>query len=341
MLSRQMLPLAKDINVKAAILKRRGASASFDIEEVPRPEIARDEVLVKLHATSINPVDWQTARAFSTIPNAFLPQPFILGHDFAGVIVQLGQDVHDFAEGQSVFGTNGLALDAVMERASKTGTYSEYTAVKASKIAPMPTSLSFVQAATIPLVALTAYQGLVKAKIKSGDKVLVIGGSGGVGSMVVQIAKAKGAMVTAVCSTANTAMVMALGADEVIDYTTEDYLRCDADYDIVFNTIGHQTASTCSNLLHAHGIYVDCAAPSVMGALGLVRRYASFSSKKNIFFLYRSSGDDLHAIADLIDHGKLKPIIAAEIRLADINQGHALSKTGRVAGKIAVVIDAA
>lgn len=324
--------------MKAAVLKGFGSSATFVIDEVDTPEVAEDEVLVQLYATSINPVDWQTSKAFAVIPNFIRRKPIILGHDLSGVIIKIGSKVTDFKVGDAIFGTNGLSIDVIKDRDITTGTYAEYTSVKVSKIARIPKNLDFYEAATIPLVALTAFQGLKKANLEEGMKVLVIGGSGGVGSMAVQIAKAKGAIVTAVCSTRNVSLVKDLGADAVIDYTIEDYLTMNDNYGVVFNTIGHQSFSTCSNLLNQTGIYIDCAAPSLEGSVGLIRRYTSSTTHKNVFFLYHSSRSDLEEITQLIESERLKPLVAKEINLSEINQGHALSKTGRVTGKISVAI---
>lgn len=324
--------------MKAAVLKGFGSSASFVIDEVDIPEISDDEVLVKLYATSINPVDWQTTKAFSVIPNFIRQKPIILGHDLSGIITKIGSKVEGFKVGDAIFGTNGLAIDAIKDSGRTTGTYAEYTSVKANKIALKPKNLSFYEAATMPLVSLTALQGLNKANIKEGINVLVIGGSGGVGSMAVQIAKAKGAYVTAVCSTRNVSFVKKLGADAVIDYTIEDYRMMIKNYDVVFNTIGHQSFSTNSKLLNKKGVFIDCAAPSLEGSVGLIRRYMSFSHYKNNFFLYHSSRADLDEIKHLVESESLKPVVVKEITLSEINEGHELSKSGRMTGKIAVII---
>lgn len=326
--------------MKAALMKGRGRSASFDIAEVALPKLSSDEVLVQVYASSVNPVDWQANKALSFLPKIALRQPLILGSDFSGVVVEKGSKVSSLEIGDAVYGTNGLAIDSLTDRSCVTGTYAEYTAVKSDKVAKKPENITFSQAATIPLVALTALQGLQKAELKEGDDVLVIGGSGGVGSMAVQIAKSKGATVTAVCSTKNIPFVKGLGADKVIDYTAESYLDKNAGYDIVFNTIGHQVLSGCSNLLTQGGVFVDCAAPSLTGSLGLFRRYIFSPKHRNVFFLYHSSRDDLESLTQLIESGKLKPVVAHAIGLSEINEAHRQSQTGRTVGKIAVVMKA-
>lgn len=324
--------------MKAAVMKGRGRSASFGISDVELPKIASDEVLVQVYASSVNPVDWQTNKALSFVPQFAFHQPLILGSDLSGVVLEKGSKVSEFEIGDAVYGTNGISIDSVADRPCITGTYAEYTAVKANKIAKKPVNITFNQAATIPLVALTALQGLQKAELKAGDNVLVIGGSGGVGSMAVQIAKSKGAIVTAVCSTKNIAFVRGLGADKLIDYTTESYLNKPASYDIVFNTIGHQVLSSCSNLLKQGGVFIDCAMPGLIGSLGLLRRYMFSPKHRNVFFLYHSSRADLQLLTQLIESGKLKAVVAHEISLSEINEGHRQSQTGRTVGKIAVIV---
>ena len=318
----------------------RGRSASFGIADVELPKVSSDEVLVQVYASSVNPVDWQTNKTLSFVPKIAFHKPLILGSDLSGVVVEKGSKVTDLEVGDAVYGTNGIAIDSLTDRSSITGTYAEYAAVKSNKIAKKPENTTFTQAATIPLVALTALQGLQKAELKEGDNVLVIGGSGGVGSMAVQIAKSKGAIVTAVCSTKNISFVRGLGADNIIDYTTDNYLSKPASYDIVFNTIGHQVLSSCSNLLKQGGVFVDCAMPRLIGSLGLVRRYMFSPKHRNVFFLYHSSRGDLESLTQLIESGKLKAVVAHEISLSEINEGHRQSQAGRTVGKIAVVVKA-
>lgn len=322
--------------MQAAILKGFALSTYLSIEDLEIPKIESDEVLVQVKATSINPVDWQTRSIVSFVPEKLRVKPLILGHDFSGLVVKTGSGVTHFKVGDAVFGTNGLSIDACFQRKVKTGTYAELTAVKVSKIAHKPKSINFNQAAALPLVSLTALQGLKKAQDLPGKHILVIGGSGGVGSMVVQIAKARDAIVTAVCSTKNIDFVKSLGADKIIDYCKEDYLNKQAAYDVVFNTIGHQSVSSCSNLLKTHGVFIDCAAPSFTGAVGLTRRYLSFSTLKNRFFLYQASSTDLREIAELVDAGKLMPEVGKLLTLKDIEEGHRLSKAGRTVGKLVV-----
>lgn len=323
--------------MKAALMVGRGRTASFKIADVELPSISSDEVLIQIFASSVNPVDWQTNRILSFLPKLILPEPLILGSDLSGVVVEKGAAVKDLEVGDAVYGTNGITIDSLFDESVVSGAYAEYAAVKAAKVSIKPKNITFSQAASIPLVALTALQGLQKADVKEGDNVLVIGGSGGVGSMAVQIAKAKAALVTAVCSTNNIAFVEQLGAHKVIDYTEEDYLNKKASYDVVFDTIGHQVVSSCSNLLRPGGVFVDCAMPSLAGSVGLTRRYLFSLKHRKVFFLYNSSRRDLESITQLIESNNLKPVVSHEIGLSEINVGHKQSEGGRTVGKIAVV----
>jgi NADPH:quinone reductase-like Zn-dependent oxidoreductase len=250
--------------------------------------------------------------------------------DFAGVAEAVGKDVTDIEAGDEVFG-------------GRSGAFAEYVNARAT-IARKPTNTSFAEAAAVPLAALTALQGLKKAKLQPGQTILVNGASGGVGTFGVQIAKALGAAkVTAVCSTRNAEQAAKLGADDVIDYTREDFTQLRERYDVLFDNAGNRRWSELERVLEPHGtqLMVGAVAKSVFGLVGHmvgVRGAAIGSGRKVVFFITKGNRDDMGTLRDLIENGKVKPVVERTYALEAAHEAIRYMGTGHVRSKLAVTI---
>ncbi|MFZ2197857.1 MAG: NADP-dependent oxidoreductase, partial [Thermodesulfovibrionales bacterium] len=213
--------------MKAVVIEKYGGADVLEIKDIPLPVVEDQDLLIEVHAASVNPVDWKIREGYfkEMIPYKF---PLVLGWDVAGVVKETGASTTLFKAGDRVFSRTDIA---------RNGTYAEYVAVDEGLVALLPDNLSFREAAAVPLACQTAWQALIEmAHVKQGDKVLIHAASGGVGTFAVQIAKYRGAYVTATCGTANTRLVKSLGADEVIDYTATDFSEVLHDFDIVLDT---------------------------------------------------------------------------------------------------------
>ena len=238
--------------MKAIVYHKYGSPDVFELEEVQKPAPKDDEVLVKVHAASANPADWHLLRAtpfFARLMVGLLkPKYKILGSDIAGRVEAVGRNVKQFQPGDEVFGD---------KFACGWGGFAEYVSVAEDRLALKPANISFEEAASVPLAAFTALQGLRdKGQIQPGQKVLVNGASGGVGTFAVQIAKSFGAEVTGVCSTRNLDMVRSIGADQVIDYTQEDFTKNGQHYDLIYCAVGNRSAAHYKRALNPNGICV-------------------------------------------------------------------------------------
>jgi NADPH:quinone reductase-like Zn-dependent oxidoreductase len=233
--------------VKAILTEKYGDVDVLKLHEMEKPAIQENEILVQVHAFSINPVDWKIRRGDLKLLAGRKP-PRILGGDYAGVVAEVGKQITDYKIGDEVFG---------MVNAFKGGTYAEFVRVKKEEIGLKPQNLNFEEAASLPLVSLTAYQSLVdQGQLQPGHHVLINGCSGGVGLSGLQIAKALDSRVTGVCSARNFELAKEMGADHIIDYTKEDVLQEKNVYDIFFDAVGNQSFSQAKETLKPHGIYV-------------------------------------------------------------------------------------
>jgi NADPH:quinone reductase-like Zn-dependent oxidoreductase len=314
--------------MKAVVHRSYGPPEVLRIEEIEKPEVPDDGVLVRVRASSVNIAEWygMTGLFLARLGSGlFKPKDIRLGADFAGVVEAVGKDVNDFKHGDEVFGGRG-------------GAHAEYVTVKKA-IAHKPANVTFEEAAAVPTAALTALQGLRDhGKIQPGQQVLINGASGGVGSFAIQIAKAFGAEVTAVCSTKNIAHARALGADHVIDYTKEDFTRNGQKYDLLFNVNGSQSWFAYKRVLKPDAIFVLVGGPKipVVGPLGLlvkIRIAMLGSSQKFAFFIAQFNREDMLVLKDLLETGKVKPFVEQTYpmtRIADamhhLGQGHAQGK---------------
>jgi NADPH:quinone reductase-like Zn-dependent oxidoreductase len=295
--------------MKAIVCTKYGSPNVLQLQEVAKPAPQDDEVLIKIHGASINSRDWRLMRAnpffIRLRPGGFLqPKNKILGGDVAGQIEAVGSSVKQFKPGDEVFG--------YLPSATGRGTFAEYVCANENAIALKPVNLTFEQAAAVPLAALTALQGLQdNGNIQPGQKVLINGASGGVGTFAVQIAKAFGAEVTAVCSTRNLEMVRALGADHVIDYKKEDFTQNGQHYDLILAVNGYHPISGYLNALKPEGIYVVVGGSmlQLIHAASNKRRNSNTGGQKTYIASLVQSKKDLIFIKELLESRKIMPVI--------------------------------
>ncbi|WP_415762853.1 zinc-dependent alcohol dehydrogenase family protein [Pseudomonas sp. CP4] len=319
--------------MKAMILKSFGGPDSFELSDVPKPVPQAGQVLVRVHATSINPLDYQVRRG--DYPD-LVPLPAITGHDVSGVVEAVGPGVSAFAPGDEVWYTPQI-FDGQ-------GSYAEYHVAAESIIARKPASLSHLEAASLSLVGGTVWEALtVRAVLRVGESILIHGGAGGVGHVAIQVAKAMGARVFTTVREANAEFVRSLGADVVIDYTQEDYveaiMRETAGHgvDVVFDTIGGDTLSRSADALAQLGrvvSIVDIAQPQ-----NLVQAWGKNASYHFVFT--RQNRGKLDELSALVDRGQLRLHVGAVYSLADIPLAHARleSANNGLLGKIAIAVE--
>ncbi|HZN02596.1 MAG TPA: NAD(P)-dependent alcohol dehydrogenase [Candidatus Polarisedimenticolia bacterium] len=316
-----------------------GTSEVLRLEPVEKPVAADDQVLVRVRAASVNPLDWHYMRGtpYFMRLDAGLRKPAVtrLGVDFAGTVEAVGRSVTTLKPGDEVFGT-------------RNGAFAEYVAVRAERVATKPAAMTFEQAASIPVAAVTALQAVRdKGHLQSGEKLLINGASGGVGTFMVQIAKTLGAQVTGVCSTRNLEMVRSLGADHVIDYTQEDFSKRDERYDLIVDNVGNRSLSDFRRVLAPKGRYVlvGGGGPNdgrVIGPLGKVL-YALvlswFVPQQMGMMLADTNKEDLGILAGLIESGKVTPVIDRRYPLSEVPEAITYLETGRARGKVIITID--
>lgn len=310
--------------MKALTINQFGGPEELRIQEVALPSPGPGEVLVRIHAAGINPVDYKLRNgSMKLISGKKFPR--ILGGDIAGVVEQSPKKSL-YRPGDKVFAMLSI----------KGGGYAEFVAVNENQLCLIPEDLNMIQASAVPLASLTALQAFKKqGGIKPGDRILINGSSGGVGSFAVQIAKAEGANVTGVCSTRNTEFVKNLGADHVIDYTTEDFIKGKRRYNKIFDAVAKSSFGRCRKILEKGGIYV-----STIPNKGLLfhQVFNFVRSKKAGFIMVKPSGQDLLIIADYIKKGLLLPHVDKVFPLEEGVKAHELIETERVRGKIVLSV---
>ena len=312
--------------MKAIVIRRYGSAEVLQYEEVAQPQIKPNQLLVKVHASSVNPIDWKTRQGMLSLltVNQF---PLILGFDVAGEVVAVGSQVTGFQIGDAVYGSTSFPG----------GAYAEFAPVPENLIAYKPKNLSFEEAATVPLAALTALQALRdQGNIKSSQTVLINGASGGVGMFAVQIAKALGTEVTGVCSSKNLEFVKSLGADRVIDYTKEDFTDNSGQYDIILDAVGKRSLSNCKRVLTPNGIYISTLPTPEVFIQSLLTAF--FPGQKAKFVIERPNTEDLVYLKELIETGKMRTVIDRSFPLAELAAAHSYSESERTVGKIAIVV---
>lgn len=306
--------------IQAIRVHEYGGPEQLQLDQIPRPVPQEDEVLVRVYAAGVNPVDWKIRSG--VLKDVFpTPLPYIPGYDFAGVVEEVGPNVTAFQKGQAVFGQS-VAY----------GTYAEYTVAPVATVALKPETLNFDGAATVSVGATTAWQGLFDhGKLEPGQRVLVLGAAGGVGLFAVQFARWKGAHVIGTASTHNQNFVRSLGAAEVIDYTTTDVGNAVHDVDLVLDTVGGETLANVWPTLKRGGTVVSIAGqPSQEKARELDAHTVNFSA--------RTTSDLMNTFAHLIDEGTVKVAIATSLPLREAPKAHELSQSRHSRGRIVLHI---
>ena len=315
--------------MKAIFRDSYGPPDVLRIEEITKPIPKDDEVLLKVYSASVNRADSHGLRGTPFIARIILgglikPKVKILGYEFSGQIEAVGRNVTKFQTGDEVFGTNKVG-----------GGFAEYLSVIDDLLFIKPSNVSFDEAASVPGAGVTALQCLQKyGEIQSGQNVLINGASGGVGTNAVQIAKALGATVTGVCSTSNLDMVRSIGADDVIDYTKEDFTRTEKKYDLIVDAVAKSTFSDCKPILKPNGRYVTTAfSPGLALKAKMVR-----GNKKMIPMLASPEKNDLILLRDLLESGKLKPVIDRCYTLDQVPDAIRYLEEGHVKGKLIIKV---
>ncbi len=317
--------------MKAAVITKYGPPEVLQLKEVEKPIPKDNEVLIRVYATTATLYDcWGRA---ATGPPGFglliklasgrKPKKPILGTELAGEIESVGKDVNLFKKGDQVFGFTGMNL----------GANAEYVCMpEDGAVAIKPANMTYEEAAAIPYGGLTALYFLRRGNIQSGQKVLIFGASGGVGTFGVQLAKYFGAEVIGVCSTPKLELVRSLGADKVIDYTKEDFTKSGEKYDIIFDTIGKSPFSASKRMLNDEGFYV-------FTTFGLTRAFRVFTSKKAVSGLLEERAEDLIYLKELIEAGKLKAVIDKRYPLEQAAEAHRYIETGQKKGQVVLTLD--
>ena len=321
--------------MKAAVYRRFGPPDVLGIEEVDKPAVGDDDVLVRVRATSVNPADWHALTGTPLIARPAFglrrPKDERLGNDFAGTVESTGKNVTRFRAGDEVFGATSQS-------------FAEYVSVPQDRgIVSKPENVGIEEAASVGVAGVTALQALRHhGRLQPGQRVLINGASGGVGTFAVQIAKALGANVTAVCSTRNVELVRSLGADRVVDYTKEDFARDGEPYDLMVDIAGSRRWSDCRRVLKPAATLVMVGAPKGNALLGpvsklITTRLSSLGAKQRlVFFIARITTEDLEFLRDLMAEGKLKPVIDRRYDLSQIGEAFRYLGEGHARGKIAV-----
>jgi NADPH:quinone reductase-like Zn-dependent oxidoreductase len=332
--------------MKAFVVERYGKDG-LRAADVPHPTVGADDVLVKVHAASINPLDKMVRNGeFKQLIK--YNRPFVLGHDVAGVVTQVGSAVREFHVGDEVYSR---------PRDLRIGTFAEYIAIHQDDVARKPASLSLVEAAAVPLVGLAAWQALVDlAQVKPGQRVLVHAGAGGLGSTVVQLAKHLGAYVATTAHTDDVDRVRELGADEVVDFTKSDFAEVLSGYDVVLDSLGGPNLEKSLTVLKPGGLAISVVGPPdpsfaaqlgqpilrpVMAILSRkVRRQARKLGVRYSFFFMRASGAQLRELASLYDAGHLRPVLDERTFAFDETlEALAHVEQGKARGKVVITMD--
>ena len=324
--------------MKAVVYRCYGPPSVLEVADVAKPVPANDEVLVKVRAAAINPVDWHLMTGTPYIMRApdglGAPSFTRFGVDYAGVVAAVGENVTRFKPGDEVFG-------------ARTGAMAEYVTARADRaIALKPANLGFEQAAAMTVAGVTALQGLRDhGRIQPGDKVLINGASGGVGTFAVQIAKAFGAEVTGVCSTRNVELVRSLGADHVIDYTQQSFIELEERYDLVLDNVGNYSPFETRRLLAPDGVLVIISGPKDNRWIGPLSRpiqamlLQPFVDQKLVFFVSNLNRDDVETLGELALAGKVMPVIDRLYPLPEVERAVEYLATGHARAKVVVTLE--
>jgi NADPH:quinone reductase-like Zn-dependent oxidoreductase len=324
--------------MKAIVYRCYGSPDVLKLEEIPQPSPVDNRMLVKVHAASVNPLDWHYMRGEPYVMRAGAgigtPDDIHMGVDFAGTVVSVGKAVTRFKPGDAVFGGRG-------------GAFGEYVSVaETGSVALKPANMSFEQAAAVPIAAVTALQALRdKGKLRSGQTVLINGASGGVGTYAVQIAKAYGATVTGVCSTKNLSLIKTLGADRVIDYTQEDFTKEPQRYDLILDIVGTHPLSEYRRVLKPQGALVMVGSLDKGHWLGPLSGsidamlYSLFVNEQMVFMLADLNPDDLNVLRGMIQAGKITSVLDRRYALSEVPEAIRYLELGHARGKVVIAVD--
>jgi NADPH:quinone reductase-like Zn-dependent oxidoreductase len=316
--------------MKAIVQNAYGSPETLQLQEVDKPEVKETEIRVRVRAAALNAGDYFSMRGSPWIVRLMVgfpkPKNYILGWDVAGHVDEVGRNVKRFHPGDTVFG-------------SCQGALAEYACAAEEQFAIKPTNLTFEQAAAVPTAALTALQGLRDAgKVQAGQSVLINGASGGVGTFAVQIAKFLGAEVTGVCSTRNVELVRSLGADHVIDYTQEDFTQGGPRYDLILDNVGNRSFSDCRRALTPRGTLLPNTGHAGMGYVLMAFARSAFVRQQGRLFVEKPNAQDLLVLKELIEAGKVTPVIDKTYRLDESPKALAYVGEGHARGKVVVVL---
>ena len=324
--------------MKAITQQKYGSPDVLELQEVDKPVVKDDQVLVRIQAASVNPLDWHflrgTPRLARLVMGLLKPKKKILGADIAGRVEAVGRNVTQFQPGDEVFGDS-------FERGL--GAFAEYVCVTENALVLKPTGTTFEEAAAVPVAALTALQALRdKGQIQPGQKVLINGASGGVGTFAVQIGKSFGAEVTGVCSTRNLDMVRSIGADQVIDYTQEDFTQNGQSYDLIIDAVGNRSVSDLKRTLSPKGTCVIVGFSSLallFQAIFLGPVMSLIGSKKiGLMGTMKPNSKDLNILKELLDAGKVVPVIDRRYPLRQVAEAIRYLEEGHARGKVIITV---
>jgi len=320
--------------MKAMIYHNYGSPDVLELKEVEKPAAMDNEVLIKVHATTVNRTDCATRKAEPFFARVFTglirPKKTILGAEFAGQIEAVGKDVTSFKVGDKVFGFSG----------NNFGAHAEYmTMPEEGFLTTMPANISYEEAAPSTEGAHYAHSFIRNANIQSGQKVLINGASGGIGTAAVQLVKYFGADVTAVCNTKNMELVKSLGADKVLDYTKEDFTKDDQVYDAVFDTVGKSSFSRCKSLLKPGGVYISSEMGYMAQNLILALITPIIGNKKVMFPIPKHSDENIILFKRLIEAGKFKGVIDRCYPLEEIVEAYKYVETGQKTGNVVITVE--
>ena len=324
--------------MKAIVCTQYGPPDALQFKEVAKPTPAANELLIKICAASANPLDWRIMRGDPFFVRLAFglrkPKLEVLGSDFAGRVEAVGKDVTQFQPGDEVFGAKGFAG----------GAFAEYVCAREEELAPKPANVSFEAAAAVPIAAITALLGLRdKGGIKAGQKVLVDGASGGVGTFAVQIAKSFGTEVTAVCSTTKLDTARSIGADHMIDYTREDFTQNGQQYDLILAANAHHSIFAYRRALSPNGICVKAGGePTLQGAfedLLLASFLSRIGRKKTCTFFAKGNKKDLVFLQELLQSGKIVPVIDRRYPLSETAEALRYLEEGHAQGKVIITVE--
>lgn len=323
--------------MQAVVHHRYGSPDVLELQEIAKPTPAEGQVLIRVRTASVNPYDWHFLRGMPSFLRLFIgmrrPKSPRLGADVAGIVEAVGANAGPFKPGDAVFGT-------------AKGSFAEYACAVTSQLAVKPQEISFEQAACLPIAGITALQGVRdKGKVQTGQTVLINGAAGGVGTFAVQIAKSFGARVAGVSSTRNVELLRSIGADEVIDYTREDFARSGQHYDLFFDLVGNRSLTDCLRAVQPRGTYISCGGGgpdrSTMNLLaGLLQNAvrSCFAKQKMPGLLAKINREDLAFLADLVQTGRVIPVVDRTYSLPEVAEAIRHVESGHARGKVVISV---